>query len=195
MVTVGGGIGNSVADGPYAVDPGGQQRQVELYSPATKRWTLGPAQIEDRGYHSTALLLPNGRVWSAGDEKHPFGRTAAGRARTPRRSTPRPTCSRARGRRSCRRQANCAGATCSGCALERNVPANSAVLVAPGATTHGDDATSVSSSSRCSAATRAASTSPRRQAGRRAARLLHALRSEPGRALGRLMGEAHRERA
>ena len=73
MVAVGGGIGYTAADVNWAVDPNGQQRQVELYDPATKQWRLGPAQIEDRGYHSTALLLPNGRVWSAGDEKHPVG--------------------------------------------------------------------------------------------------------------------------
>ena len=72
MVTLGGGIGNTVADQNYAIDPNGQRRQVELYDPATKTWRLGPAAIEDRGYHSTALLLPDGRVWSAGDEKHPL---------------------------------------------------------------------------------------------------------------------------
>ena len=72
MVAVGGGVGESVADGKYAIDPNGRQRQVELYSPATGKWRLGPAQVEDRGYHSTAILLPDGRVWSAGDEKHPL---------------------------------------------------------------------------------------------------------------------------
>ena len=71
MVAVGGGIGDTPADEKYAIDPNGRQRQVELYNPATKKWRLGPAQVEDRGYHSTALLLPNGRVWSAGDDKHP----------------------------------------------------------------------------------------------------------------------------
>ena len=28
--------------------------------------------MEDRTYHSTALLLPSGRVWSAGDDGNPF---------------------------------------------------------------------------------------------------------------------------
>ena len=38
-------------------------------------WRLGPAQAEERTYHSTAVLLPDGRVFSAGDEHHPNGRT------------------------------------------------------------------------------------------------------------------------
>jgi hypothetical protein len=43
-----------------------------LYDPDTKKWTLGPAQMEDRGYHATALLLPDGRVFSGGDNHHPY---------------------------------------------------------------------------------------------------------------------------
>ena len=42
--------------------------QVELWNPATRQWSLGPAQVEYRTYHSTALLLPDGRVLSAGDD-------------------------------------------------------------------------------------------------------------------------------
>jgi hypothetical protein len=66
MVTVGGGVGDA--------DPGGlwqateEQKQVELYDPATQSWRLGASQAENRAYHSTALLLPDGRVISAGDE-------------------------------------------------------------------------------------------------------------------------------
>ena len=44
------------------------QRQVELWDPATGAWRLGAAQAESRAYHSTALLLPDGRVVSAGDD-------------------------------------------------------------------------------------------------------------------------------
>jgi hypothetical protein len=72
MVTVGGGNGFSSTDGNWSRDPAGQQRQVELYDPATRRWRLGPAEAEDRTYHSTALLLPDGRVWSAGDDRYPL---------------------------------------------------------------------------------------------------------------------------
>ncbi len=45
-----------------------EQRQIELWNPATGNWTLGPSQAETRAYHSTALLLPDGRVISAGDD-------------------------------------------------------------------------------------------------------------------------------
>ena len=51
------------------------RRQVEVYDPTTDSWTLGPAQEEDRAYHSTAVLLPDGRVLSAGDDLIPWSRT------------------------------------------------------------------------------------------------------------------------
>jgi Domain of unknown function (DUF1929)/Glyoxal oxidase N-terminus len=39
---------------------------AELWSPGTNQWTtLAPAQV-DRGYHTTALLLPDGRVITGG---------------------------------------------------------------------------------------------------------------------------------
>jgi hypothetical protein len=68
MVEVGGGIGMvSSAPSPlHAADP--EQRQIEIWDPDTGEWQLGPAQTESRAYHSTALLLPDGRVMSAGDE-------------------------------------------------------------------------------------------------------------------------------
>jgi hypothetical protein len=71
MVTVGGGSGQTQEEYRYTPDPRGTRRQVEVYDPATHRWKLGPAQLEDRTYHSVALLLPDGRVWSAGDDKFP----------------------------------------------------------------------------------------------------------------------------
>ncbi len=72
MVTVGGGTGFTPEDGNYAIDSDGARRQVELYDPDNRKWKLGPAQLETRGYHSTALLLPDGRVFSGGDNAHPF---------------------------------------------------------------------------------------------------------------------------
>ncbi|GAA1594384.1 galactose oxidase-like domain-containing protein [Streptomyces globosus] len=42
-------------------------RQVELRD-ARGRWRLGPAQRLPRGYHSNALVLPDGRVLVTGDE-------------------------------------------------------------------------------------------------------------------------------
>jgi Galactose oxidase-like, Early set domain len=46
------------------------QKQVELWDPATGQWRLGPPQAENRAYHSIAMLLPDGRVISAGDDVH-----------------------------------------------------------------------------------------------------------------------------
>jgi hypothetical protein len=42
-------------------------RQVELRDSSGK-WTLGPAQRLPRGYHSNAVLLPDGRIMVTGDE-------------------------------------------------------------------------------------------------------------------------------
>jgi Domain of unknown function (DUF1929) len=76
MVTVGGGSGfddsKGIAAGGYVTYADGRARQVELYDPNTNSWTLGPAQQEDRAYHSTAVLLPDGRVFSGGDDLHPL---------------------------------------------------------------------------------------------------------------------------
>jgi hypothetical protein len=138
MVTLGGGVGNTVADQNYAVD-NGQRRQVELYDPVTKTWRLGPAAIEDRGYHSTALLLPDGRVWSAGDEKHPL-EPGGGWALTDTAEIysppylfkgPRPKILSA--------PSELRWGDEFGVQVGTTVPAKSAVLVAPGTTTHAAD--------------------------------------------------------
>jgi hypothetical protein len=72
MATVGGGLGAMKTGAPngspgqYAAEAA--QKQIELWDPVTRTWRLGPAQQEFRAYHSTALLLPDGRVLSAGDD-------------------------------------------------------------------------------------------------------------------------------
>jgi hypothetical protein len=66
MVSVGGGDGIKDPNGSWNVS--GEQRNVDLFHPSTGTWTKGAAQIEARAYHSTALLLPDGRVISAGDD-------------------------------------------------------------------------------------------------------------------------------
>jgi galactose oxidase-like protein len=71
MVAVGGGRGNSTSLGSYETYSDMSARQVELWDPSSHTWRLGPAQQEDRAYHSTGVLLPDGRVMSAGDDFHP----------------------------------------------------------------------------------------------------------------------------
>ncbi len=66
MVTVGGGYG--ILNGNRRAGDPAVHRNIEVYDPATGQWTLGPAQDELRTYHSTALLLPDARVMSAGDD-------------------------------------------------------------------------------------------------------------------------------
>jgi hypothetical protein len=44
------------------------QKEALRYDPAADTWTPMAAQAEERGYHSTALLLPDGRIVSAGDD-------------------------------------------------------------------------------------------------------------------------------
>ena len=67
MATVGGGVGIRNGD-QWAADEA--QKQIELWDPATGSWRLGPPQAENRAYHSIAMLLPDGRVISAGDDVH-----------------------------------------------------------------------------------------------------------------------------
>ncbi len=66
MVTVGGGYG--ILNGNRRSGDSAVHRNIEIWDEATGAWTLGPAQDELRTYHSTALLLPDGRVLSAGDD-------------------------------------------------------------------------------------------------------------------------------
>ena len=68
MVEVGGGRGSlpGYESELHYAEP--EQRHIELWDPTSGTWRLGPAQTEARAYHSTALLLPDGRVMSAGDD-------------------------------------------------------------------------------------------------------------------------------
>ncbi|MGW2815629.1 galactose oxidase-like domain-containing protein [Streptomyces sp. NPDC001415] len=45
-------------------------RTTELYHPSAAggSWSIGAVAAETRGYHSVALLTPDGRVWTAGSE-------------------------------------------------------------------------------------------------------------------------------
>jgi hypothetical protein len=59
------GVGGTHIETPH--------RQSLLYDPTSNTWTGMASQTEERGYHSTAVLLPDGRVLSAGDNFAPGG--------------------------------------------------------------------------------------------------------------------------
>ena len=54
---------------------GGPVLTPEIYSPASRTWTEMAAQTAPRMYHSTALLLPDGRVLSAGQSSGKYENT------------------------------------------------------------------------------------------------------------------------
>ncbi|MGQ0669744.1 MAG: galactose oxidase-like domain-containing protein, partial [Actinomycetota bacterium] len=69
-------------DGTMLVVGGGQRgsyndpvREAELYDPATGTWTEMASQVAGRMYHSTAVLLPDGRVLSAGQDNGLYAET------------------------------------------------------------------------------------------------------------------------
>lgn len=68
MVTVGGAAGRGGGFSSYYTGGDTNLKRVEVYDPDSDSWRLGPNQREYRTYHSVALLLPDGRVWSAGDD-------------------------------------------------------------------------------------------------------------------------------
>ncbi len=50
---------------------GPEHKAVEILDAGSDTWRLGPSQVYKRAYHSTAVLLPDGRVLSAGDDRDP----------------------------------------------------------------------------------------------------------------------------
>lgn len=76
MVTLGGGLGLDDGVGrrgqwearDAGSSTGHSRRTIEILDPATGTWVTGPAQAEDRAYHSVGFLLPDGRVFSGGDD-------------------------------------------------------------------------------------------------------------------------------
>lgn len=68
VALVGGGFGEDDTRRNYRWEFRDAQKRVEVFDPVTGAFTLGNAQAEGRTYHSSALLLPDGRVMSAGDD-------------------------------------------------------------------------------------------------------------------------------
>jgi hypothetical protein len=66
VLVVGGGVTGNYSD---------PVRIPELYDPASNAWTDMAAQTAQRMYHSTAVLLPDGRVLSAGSDSGTLKRT------------------------------------------------------------------------------------------------------------------------
>src|SRR5688572_762956 len=57
------------ASGGFNTEDGGKPAVV--WNPATGTWSTWATEVNYRGYHSTAMLLPDGRVLSSGGDNHP----------------------------------------------------------------------------------------------------------------------------
>jgi hypothetical protein len=76
VLVTGGTQGIAGSPGWLAFDnvrAGGPVHQAELWDPATGAWTLMAEEKIDRCYHAIALLLPDGRVLSAGGGEYAPG--------------------------------------------------------------------------------------------------------------------------
>jgi len=101
----------------------------EMYDPATGIWTLGPSQAAPRAYHSTALLLPDGRVLSAGQTDGPMQTTAEIYSPPYLFAGPRPVITSA--------PTNVAYGSAFTVGTDRAGDVGDVVLIRPGAVTHG----------------------------------------------------------
>ncbi len=120
------GIGGN-SSGLYDVE----QTQTMAYDPAADTWTNMAIQTPRRAYHSTALLLPDGRIMSSGDTGAGGGRQLIDFYSPPYLfKGPRPEIS------STQSQVDYG----SSFSIATSGPASTrAVLMAPGATTHADE--------------------------------------------------------
>lgn len=138
LATVGGGEGEDSSNEFYRWLYSADDKKVELFDPATNSTVLGNAQAEARTYHSTALLLPDGRVMSAGDDINGPGGAGTGTNSDTAEiysppylfKGPRPTLSAV---------ASWAGLGDQIEVATSGAPVTKAVLIAPGAATHATD--------------------------------------------------------
>jgi hypothetical protein len=76
-------------------DEGHPVHALEIYRPSTNSWVALSTHTQvTRGYHSTALLMPDGRVWFAGSDKRcdwSFHNSAEHTQGTPEPTTPQET--------------------------------------------------------------------------------------------------------
>jgi hypothetical protein len=59
-----------VSGGGAEEDPAAAVRESEIYDPDANTWRVGATALVPRLYHSVALLLPDGRVITAGSNPH-----------------------------------------------------------------------------------------------------------------------------
>ncbi|HVF76879.1 MAG TPA: galactose oxidase-like domain-containing protein [Solirubrobacteraceae bacterium] len=146
VATVGGGFGEDGSQQYYRWLYKDQQRRVELLDPHSGAPpVLGAAQAEARTYHSSALLLPDARVLSAGDDINGAGGPGTGISKDTAEiySPPYLFKKDGSGALADRPQIVAAPATAElGAEIAistAGVAASKAVLVAPGAATHAND--------------------------------------------------------
>lgn len=135
MLAVGGGAGIGPDESGASSLRVGPVYAAERLDPGAGAWTSAGSQADERTYHSTALLLPDGRVLSAGDDRasHSPPEQRTGEIYTPPHllSGPRPAISSAPG--AVRYDAAFEVGVADPASIDR------AVLVRPGSVTHAND--------------------------------------------------------
>ncbi|MEA2171230.1 MAG: hypothetical protein QOF76_4530 [Solirubrobacteraceae bacterium] len=142
VAVVGGGTGEFLAQQYDRWEYTDEDRRIDLYDPAANTFTRGNAQAEGRTYHSTAILLPDATVMSAGDDINgPTGPGSGVRTDTAEIWRP-PYLYNADGSAATRPALTAAPETINygqPFSVSLSSGATRAVLVAPGADTHAND--------------------------------------------------------
>jgi len=136
LFAIGGGYGNRGGQQRLA---GPEHRQVEILDPGSSTWRLGPSQFFKRAYHSTALLLPDGRIMSAGDDNDPDKTRTDPTLETDEAEFYEPPYLFAPGNRPVLESAPSQVGYGQAFTVGTREAVDRAVLIAPGATTHAND--------------------------------------------------------